>query len=198
MNIRQQKREMAKSTILDAARTQIARDGLYGFSLRKLANEVGLSPASLYEYYEGKDAIVQELGAEGDALLKESLDQVQKNMLADQRIVDLGLAYIDFARNHPEHFKLMFSELVSTRRSLKDSVREDKPYYFLMKTVQEAIDQGLIKPRQEMDVAEIAYGLWALAHGAAMLQSTKLRSFKDEFPALDKSIFQAFIHGLKG
>jgi AcrR family transcriptional regulator len=196
MTIRVQKREFAKQAILGAALSQITSDGMHGFSLRKLAREVGYSPASLYEYFDGKDAIVQELGAEGDRLLKERLELVSKDLPPDQRIVELGLAYIGFARTYPKHFELMFSELVSTKRSLKDSGREDKPYYILVGAVHDAVDQGLFTAHPDLDIGEIAYALWSLAHGAAMLQSTKLSNFKEEFPALDRAIFQTFIWGL--
>lgn len=157
---------------------------------------MGYSPAALYEYFDSKEAIVQALSDEGDELLNSRLAEVSPDLPPGERLTALGLAYVAFARAYPEHFKLMFGELSTNRTSINDPVDEAKPYDYLSKTVLEGIEQGLFKTRPGYGAGEIAYGLWSLAHGAATLQGTKLRGYKEEFPPIDRSIFETFIKGL--
>jgi AcrR family transcriptional regulator len=196
MTIRERRRETTKKAILVAALDLIAKSGLHQFSLRQLAAQVGYSPAGLYDYFESKESIVRALAAEGDEILNSHLSQVPADLRPDLRIVELGLAYIGFARLHSEHFQLMFGELSSTRTSLRDPVGEGKPYHFLVKAVAEAVEQGLFITSHHYEVEEIAYGLWCLAHGAAALQLTKLRGFEDEFPTLDRSALVTYLRGI--
>ena len=45
------------------------------------------------------------------------------------------------------------------------------------------------------DLEEMAYSLWALAHGMAMLQQTHLRHFQADFSAVDRRVLEAFVQG---
>jgi AcrR family transcriptional regulator len=195
-NLREQRRSFTKQVILEAALALVARHGLYNLSLREIARQVGYSPAALYEYFDSKEAIVQALSAEGDLLLNERLAEVPPDLPPDQRLVELGLAYIDFARTHYDHFKLMFGELPTRRTSLNDPLQKDKPFYYLAKAVKDGIDQGLFKSSPDFGSGEIAYGLWSLAHGAAALQTTKLRTLQNRFQSIDRENLSALIKGL--
>ncbi|MCA9560512.1 MAG: helix-turn-helix transcriptional regulator, partial [Myxococcales bacterium] len=47
--------------ILDAARAIAVADGPDALSMRTLADRVGLSAPALYQYFSGRDAIVDEI-----------------------------------------------------------------------------------------------------------------------------------------
>ena len=67
MNERQaQKRIRTTETILTAAKELIHENGFNRLSLRAVAARAGFSPASLYEYFTGKDDIIDGLCAQID------------------------------------------------------------------------------------------------------------------------------------
>lgn len=54
-------RAATEAEIKEAALAQIARDGAAALSIRAVARDVGMSPAGLYRYYDGRDALLTEL-----------------------------------------------------------------------------------------------------------------------------------------
>src|SRR5258708_38249037 len=64
---------LQRSHILDAARSIVVRQGFDALSMRKIAEEVGYSPASLYLHFSGRDAIAHALCSEAHAQLLASL-----------------------------------------------------------------------------------------------------------------------------
>jgi AcrR family transcriptional regulator len=195
--LRAKRRQFTRQAILDAALDLINEHGLYNLSLREIARRVGYSPAALYEYFDSKEAIVHALSDQGDSLLKDRLSEVPPDLPPDQRLVELGLAYIDFARKNTQHFNLIFNELSTRRTSLNDPINEEKPYYMVAKAVRDGINLGIFQSRPGFSLGEIAYGMWALAHGAASLQTTKLKGFQGEFHPTDRALFTTFIKGLQ-
>jgi hypothetical protein len=111
--------------------------------------------------------------------------------------VAYGLAYVRFARTHPQHFELMFGVLTTRRTALVDPVRPEAPYARVLQAAQTGLEQGLFPRRAGFGPEAMAYGLWSLAHGAATLQLTKLRHFTEDFTATDRAVFQTFVAGLK-
>ncbi len=194
---RERRHKQTERAILDAALGLIAERGIGNLTLREIARTVHYSAAALYEYFDSKEAIVQVLAREGDGLLRKHLEQVPKDLPPDERLVGLGLAYIDFACRHQEHFRLMFNELRTRRTSLSDPVKEDAPYSLVVNAVQEGLEQNVFKARPDYGKEAIAYGLWALAHGAATLQLTKLAAFQEDFMPSDRRTFETFLRGLR-
>lgn len=195
---RQRRREITRRAILDTALRLIARRGVRDLSLREIARQIDYSPAALYEYFDGKDAIIRALSQEGDALLLARLGQVSADLPPDRRLVELGLAYIDFGRAHPEHFRLMFAELPTRRMGLGDRVRPGSPFHLVVQAVKEAIELGLIRRHDGEGPNEIAYALWALAHGATVLQLTKLKGFREDLSSADRRAMESLVRGFMG
>lgn len=92
-----------------AALRQMVEGGAPALSLRGVARDIGMSPAGLYRYYEGIDALLTDLitDAYGDLA-----DAVEAAATAEgdpfDRIRDAIHAYRDWALTHPERFLLIF------------------------------------------------------------------------------------------
>lgn len=177
-----------RKAILAAARA-LVRQGHEDVSLRAVAARAGFSPASLYEYFDGKDALLGAVAEEASARLRKSLEQAI-GAAPDPRsaLVELGIAYVRFAKKHREDFLLLFSRLVSRQRGTADGVPAGSAYAVLRDAVGRALPDG--------PVDELAYALWATAHGMAMLQSTHLAGFQADFEAADRRTLTALVAGL--
>lgn len=167
--------------LLDEARQLVMAKGWDRFSLRALARAVGLSPASLYEYFDGKEAILE---AVADRARRRLLDQLRSVPAdAEHRLVELGMAYVRFAREHREDFMLLFA------RSTEDAVPGKNSPYAIW------VNQATRELRGQ-DPHTAAYGLWACAHGLAMLQLTELGAVEADFERSDRHTMQALVGAL--
>lgn len=194
---RQRRYVKIKATILQAAQEIIAEKGLDGLSLRELARRIDYSPSGLYEYFNSKDEIVTAIRAEGQELMWDYLNRVPVELAPAERLVKMGLAYLEFAQDHPDHFRLIFSQLTAERNSFNEQVDETLPYHLLLRAVQAVIETGDLTPNQDYNLQEIAYSLWSLVHGMAMLRQTHLRYFQADFEAIHRRTLQVFAEGLK-
>lgn len=101
------RRAATREEILDAAWALAREHGLAGFSLRDLAQAVGMKAPSLYEYFDGKEAIYDAMFAQGyeqfaAAISVEPDDDVRKRFKAAAR------RFADFCAADPARFQLLF------------------------------------------------------------------------------------------
>jgi len=185
-----------KEAILQAARELITEKGPDGLSLRELARRIDYSPSGLYEYFASKDDIVIAVCAEGLSLLRDYLNRAPADLPPAERLLEMGLAYLDFAREHPEHFRLIFIHLSDGQVPPVKNEMDDSPYQILLQAVQATIDAGEFTIKTDFTVEEIAFSLWALVHGMAMLEQTYLRHVQTDLIPLYRRTLQVFGAGL--
>ena len=190
---RERGRERTREHILSAARELILESGLEHLSLRKVAERAHFSPASIYEYFDSKEALIQTLAGRAIAQLEARMARVPKSLSAPRRLARFASCYISFARECPEDFLLAFHRLPSKRTSPSQSA-ERSPYARLLAVAREGLADGSFAP---VDAETIAYGGWAIAHGLASLQVTHLKDYGADFDAADERIIAAWIDGLR-
>lgn len=192
---RDRRRNRNRQAILDAARSLILEEGLAAVSLRRIAARADFSPAGLYEYFENKDALLAELAARTRGGLRDALrGAVTGDALAD--LEALGLAYIAWARAHPGDYLLAFGRLRSRRRNPSEPLDPESAFAVLTSVVEAAWASARPDLAPGVGPHELAYGLWAHVHGAAMLQLTHLEGFEADFVSIDRMFLRRFLAGL--
>lgn len=97
------------------ARRQLDTKGPQGVSWRAIARAVGMSPASLYTYFESLDALYTDLITESFHNLAEAVGTAI-GAAADRHIGDRLMAalhgYREWSRRHPEQFRLIFQSAI--------------------------------------------------------------------------------------
>jgi AcrR family transcriptional regulator len=201
---RERRYQRTQQAILTAARSILAEEGVDKLSIRAIADRIDYSPAGLYEYYGSKEEIISALCGEGHRMLKRYMAQVPLTLPPDEYIVELGMAYIQFALQNPDYFLLIFTSM-SARPTFESEVPisppaemmgEDSSFPLLLRGVKRAVEAGTIDYLPEMGLIETAYAFWSLVHGAAMLRITHLKEFKVEFNHADRSMLTAFVRGM--
>lgn len=96
-----------RQAILQAARDIAAEEGWHAVTVRKVAEKVQYSPAALYEYFAGKEAILLALMRDGFRLLTEEMRAVPDEGDAAERLIAVAQSYWDFAFRHPELYQVM-------------------------------------------------------------------------------------------
>ncbi|MFL9898645.1 TetR family transcriptional regulator [Paraburkholderia fungorum] len=103
-------KQALRERILDAARRIVMREGFAALSMRKIADAIEYSPATLYLHFASRDEIAQALCAEGYAQLLETFVPLAQIADPAERLRALGRAYVAFGVAHPETYRLIFME----------------------------------------------------------------------------------------
>ena len=133
---REKRQARTRQEILDGALALIREDGPEKLSMRALAKRVDYSPAGLYEYFAGKDEIIDAVCAEGDRRLRHYLGQVSLELPPDAYFIELGRAYVQFALQNEAHFMLMFTRVRDGGPITYEDVAGDETYGILLNAVQ--------------------------------------------------------------
>jgi AcrR family transcriptional regulator len=170
---RERERTEVREKILDAALDVFAKEGVEAVTMRALADAIEYSPPVIYAHFRDKDAIIRELcyrqlrGLARDFAAFSDLDPVE-------RLRRIGYNYVDFAVDHPSHFRFMFLMFhpLPDDEDLAKNDPERNAYAFLRNTVKEGLAAGVFRP-EYTDAEEIAQICWASAHGLVSLQNIK-------------------------
>ena len=107
---KKRQKQALRERILDAARRIVMREGFAALSMRKIADAIEYSPATLYLHFASRDEIAHALCAEGYAQLLETFVPLAQIADPAERLKALGRAYVAFGVAHPETYRLIFME----------------------------------------------------------------------------------------
>lgn len=111
--------------IKDAMVKLILREGIDGASVSKIAREAGVSPATIYVYYENKEDMLAEVFREYAGKSFEYLMKRMEPGMGGGELIDaIVQGYYSFSREHEEVFS--FVEQCSRCPGLSEHVSEQK------------------------------------------------------------------------
>lgn len=157
-----------RRALIDAARASLKERGIDKLSLRGVARDVGVSHAAAYHHFEDKTALVAAIAVTAFADLTSAVETAG-NEAGDAvaRLRTLAQAYVRFALEHPDEFRVMFSPQLRSDAVLTEVERAGRATYTLLVTALEALR---VEGRLTTDDPErAAITVWALTHGLATL-----------------------------
>ena len=156
-----------ETSILEAARDLLAQGGIDALSMRAVAARVGVSATAIYNYFENKQALVQSVISSGferfDGYLREAV--ADRPPGSAERLEALGEAYIRFALENREYFRVLFATHAELPRDIEE-LPEGSGYALFRQSVVDAMDAGTIR-RTDPDL--VVLYLWTLVHGLVTL-----------------------------
>jgi len=160
-----------KERILRESRELLREKGISGFSMRGVAERVGVTATALYRHFEDKDALLATLLEHGFTTFESYLMRALAGKTPLERLRGAGYAYFDFALDHPRDYALMFmtpcQELGLRSVSQSAKSRMDATFVFLVDRVKECIAAGVCEAHDPMAAA---LNIWAEVHGLACLR----------------------------
>ena len=180
-----------RSRILEAAQSLVVENGYSNLSLREIARRIDYSPAGLYEYFRGKDEIIDALCSRTEQRLAAALQGAATVGSGEHPLVSMGMAYIGFALEHPDDFRLLF------HRELPPD-HEYRLLQIFSERAGESIDAGELLPGPGFDEEEIGAVLWSVAHGAAMLCLTRAEAGFPVRAGVHQEALHRLVSGLRG
>lgn len=180
---------MTREALIRACAELIAEQGLAALSLRRVAERVGIKAPSIYVHFDNKDALLAAAGRHASAALGAVLRDACRGRGARERLLSTALGYLRFADEQPALFALFFQELPSARRSLDELPDEASPYAFLVARVSDLLGDD------RAAVERLAFGIWSLVHGAAVLRQTHLRDFSGPIVEATRTNLERLLDG---
>lgn len=99
-----------RTALVQATLRAIAEDGPDGFTLRDVARRAGVSPAAPYRHFRDKDELLAAVAAECAERLAQMVEASVAEAPADDPLAQFrqeGIALVEFAVAHPEHFRAL-------------------------------------------------------------------------------------------
>ena len=159
-----------ETAILEAARDLLAEGGLEVLSMRGVATRVGVSATAIYNYFENKQALVKRVVTQGferfTGYLRDAI--VDLPVGSAERLKALGAAYIRFALENREYFRVIFASHAETPQDIEE-LPEGGGYELFRQTVVDAMEAGTIR---ETDPDLVVLYLWTHVHGLVTLLLT--------------------------
>jgi len=197
----EQKAEL-REKILAAARELVLSKGFADLSIRRLADEIGYAPGTIYLYFNNRDEIVREICIRGFAELFEKMKFAGDVAEPKARLAALLRAYADFAINNPETYRLSFMEDPKFTKELFRSTpleREDgagrRAFSAVVKALRDLKTCGdLASSEDENLMAEV---VWAGVHGVVSLKLIYPAFPTNSTEALVNKMIDTLLNGLR-
>jgi len=152
------------------------QDGLEAVTMREIAKRIEYTPTAIYHHFRDKQALIEELCLIDFRGLGQAFQKIGRIEDPMERLRRSGLAYIDYALEHPSHYRFMFMTpkpgLPASSFGVSDGEPESHAYGVLRATVAEGIAAGRFRP-EFTDADELAQVLWAGVHGIVSLHVVK-------------------------
>lgn len=191
---RQERRRAAtRAEILSAARELLLEVGPEAISLRQVARRADFSPGALYTYFASRDDIISSLFSESFERLDSYLRRVPRTLSPEIRVVELGLAYMDFARDNPMDLRCI---LLATSPELPASSGRAVGLgaaSLIGQTFREGVEKGVFSSSAGLTAPEMAYGCWALVHGLVSVAGIDVSLVAEDVSAVPRRILEAFV-----
>ncbi len=185
-----------RDEILQAATDLLESSGSeQAVTLRAVARNVGIAAPSIYAHFPDREAILDQVVADGFAEFTASLQDAVAGLTDPvQRLHGLGRAYLRFAAEHPRRYRTLFDHPAIRSRSRDVDPEARAQGAAALNVLVEAIADCAAAGRSaSTDPFADAVAVWAAIHGLATL----LASTPDTFPWPDQEqLLTAITEGL--
>ncbi len=186
--------EQTRLGIVNTAKDIASREGWQAVSIRKIAEAIDYSAPIVYEYFDSKDVLLDEIRNEGFQHLQQEYNRILKLYRdPEKRLFEISLIQWEFARQHPEIYQVMYN---------LDGAYCTMPVYqsTAMQAVSQIVSDAIYSfiPKAKEAIKRLYFQWWSVSHGMIMLAML----LKDEQP-LDQSeqvyreTMRRFVAGLR-
>ena len=175
---RTRERIETREKILGAARDMFAEEGYESVTMRAIAQRIEYTSTAIYHHFPSKQALLQELCECDFADLGRHFQSNVASADPIGRLKDVGLAYLQFAIEHPSHYRFMFMTVIPQAELSEEFVHgslhdpERNAYIILHEACAQAIEQQRFRP-EITDPDMVAQILWSALHGIISLRIAK-------------------------
>ena len=173
-----------KNALIQAGIEILSKEGVESLSLRSVAKRVGVSHAAPYAHFPDKQALIAAIAAQGYRKLYARLAEVEYRLNDPlNRLEETAFAYLQFALDEPDYFKVTFAGAVEAEKNYPENVEQSQRCYTLVVAlVEECHAQGLFVSD---NIQFLAVSIWSCIHGFVQLL------LSNQFPSILTSQYAA-------
>lgn len=156
--------------LLIAARRILQTETVEDLSVRRLAREVGMTPANFYNHFPSLKDLLLELGAEAFRERARTLAHIRRtSKTRAEAIRRSATTYLDLAISNHQLFRIMFGLIPDAQQHHDFRVASDESMSELVHTVygEDISDPSDIYASRER--CKVAYGVLAIGYGLARI-----------------------------
>jgi AcrR family transcriptional regulator len=158
-----------KNALIKAGVEILAKECVDGLSLRKVAQKAGVSHSAPYSHFPDKQSLIAAISTEGFNQLYAELDAAISSHVNDpkRQLLEGMNAYIRFAMENTDTFKIMFSGVLEIEKEYPAFVEiSRKTFQLVVGVVRACQDAGVLRATSpEM----LAVAVWGQVHGIVSL-----------------------------
>lgn len=160
-----------RAALVSAATQRIEQHGIDGLSLRKLAEDIGVSRTAPYHHFKDKNALLSAIAAEGFRVWHAQAEAILDNESEPPatRFRQFVHAYIGYAAGHPQVYELMFGRTLWHGDKATDDLKQEAfpSFQYQVTMTRHWQEKGLLP--QHQDPVRLAQVTWGTLHGIARL-----------------------------
>jgi AcrR family transcriptional regulator len=188
---------LRRAEILEAAERIFVAEGYEGATIRKIADEVGVSSTALYMHFRDKDEILHEICLIAmQALLEQNSQIAARRIDAVTRLRLMLEAYVAMGLEHPNAYLLVFVAPVRETGSATQLATAEinaKCYDRYSGVIREIAAAGRLRAG---DADSAALALWSACHGLVTAQITRPAVNWPPAETLTRLMVEGLLHGL--
>ena len=156
-----------KRALTDAALSLVAERGPKGFTLTEAARRAGVSAAAPYRHFADKAHLLATVAEQGFLELHTALTTAA-DAASDPaaRLISIGRAYVRWAVDHPDHYRVMFGADNDKAQHPSLAVAAGQAFGDLLDVITLCQAAGKLRGQEP---GQVAGPLWSLVHGIASL-----------------------------
>ena len=180
-----------KNALIKAGADILSNEGVSALSLRKVARKAGVSHAAPYAHFTDKQALIAAISTEGYKKLYEKIAQVAGQYRLDplRRLVEASWAYVQFALDEPDHFKVTLSGMIEKEQDSPAFLETARQTFSLVVEIVAQCQQAGILHQGASDLTAVS--VWALIHGfvTLLLENQVSHTVLDRYSVREMFIF---------
>ena len=172
MGTRAQQKEKTRRSLIDAAFNQLSADRSFSnLSLREVAREAGIAPASFYRHFNNMNELGLTLVDEGGLLLRQLMRQARQRRTKERSVIRTSVeTFMEFIESNPNVFRLLLRERSGTSAEFRAAVAREMQH-FIAETTEYLVGIGM--DREEASTQAEASVTLVFSSGAKALDLSK-------------------------
>jgi AcrR family transcriptional regulator len=180
-----------KNALIQAGIEILSKEGVNALSLRKVARRAGVSHAAPYAHFADKQALVAAISTAGYQKLYDKVYDAAQNHRGDpmRQLIEGAWAYVEFALNDSEHFRITLSGVVEKEKEYPAYVEVSQKGFRLVVQLVEVCQKAGVLNEGPPDL--MAASVWGLVHGfvSLILENQISHTLLDRYSLKEMLIF---------